>query len=128
MTSLNPILFVFFGIITSAAAQIFLKIGFFGIITSAAAQIFLKIGSSFELFQFRWYLHLVFSLLSYAIAFFSYYLALKYFDISKISPIMMASIVSIVAIYGFFAGESFTYSKIFGIALSFVAIFLISKS
>jgi drug/metabolite transporter (DMT)-like permease len=111
MTSLNPILFVFFGIITSAAAQIFLKIG-----------------SSFELFQFRWYLHLVFSLLSYAIAFFSYYLALKYFDISKISPIMMASIVSIVAIYGFLSGESFTYSKIFGIILSFVAIFLISKS
>jgi drug/metabolite transporter (DMT)-like permease len=111
MTSLNPILFVFLGIITSAVAQIFLKIG-----------------SSFELFKFKWFLQLGFSLFSYAIAFFSYYLALRYYDISKISPIMMASIVSIVAIYGFLSGESFTYSKVFGIILSGVAIFLISKS
>jgi len=95
---------------------------------SAAAQIFLKIGSSFRVLKFEWLLYLFLSLCCYAIAFLGYYLALRYYEISKISPVMMASIVAIVAIYGFLSGERFNLPKLFGIALAIVSIIMISRS
>lgn len=99
-----------------------------GIVTSAAAQIFLKIGSSYRILEFKWLLYLFLSLFSYALAFMAYYLALKHYDISKISPIMMASIVSIVAIYGFLAGESINFLKLLGIVTAIVSVVLLSAS
>jgi drug/metabolite transporter (DMT)-like permease len=99
-----------------------------GIFITAAAQIFLKMGSSVEAFKGRWVLYLVLSLTCYFLSFVSYYLALRYFDISKISPIMMAGIVSLVAFYGFWAGETFSFLRLLGILLGILSIILIYKS
>ena len=99
-----------------------------GIITSALAQIFLKRGSSYEILELRWLVYLLLSLFSYFIAFITYYLALRYYEISKISPIMMASIVSIVALYGFFMGEYMNTMKIIGILFAITSVFMLAGS
>jgi len=72
-------------------------------------------------------LYLAISLLSYSVAFLCYYLALRYFDISKISPIMTVSTVAIVVCFGFLSGEQFSITRIIGIIISFVSIFLLLK-
>ena len=99
-----------------------------GIVTTATAQILLKISASQEVIRFKCLLFFALSLFSYSISFASYYFALKYFEISKVSPIMMASIVSLVALYGFAVGESYSHLKGIGIFLAIVSIFLISRS
>jgi drug/metabolite transporter (DMT)-like permease len=100
----------------------------FGIIITAAAQILLKIGSSFDMFKYKWLLYLFISLCCYSLSFVSYYLALRYYDISKISPIMMASIICIITGYGFFSGEHINISRLFGITLAIVSIIFIHRS
>jgi len=99
-----------------------------GIISTSAAQIFLKNASSFEMFKTKWSFYLFLSLLFYSISFLSYFLALKYFDISKISPIMMAGIISIVALYGYLTGETLNLLRIIGIILAIISIIFISRS
>jgi len=99
-----------------------------GIITTVAAQIFLKIAGSYASFKIKWLLFIFSSLFSYGLSFVSYYFALTYFDISKISPIIMASCVSLIALYGFVTGEPFNQMKLYGIVLAIISIFLISKS
>lgn len=99
-----------------------------GIIVTAAAQIFLKRSSAYEVFALKGLLYLSMSIFCYLMSFISYYLALKYFDISKISPIMMIGIVSLVAVYGFLAGESFNFIKVSGIILAIISIVLILNS
>lgn len=99
-----------------------------GILTTVAAQIFLKIAGSYELFKVKWLLFIFSSLFSYGLSFLSYYLALTCFDISKISPIIMASCVTLIALYGFVTGEPFNQMKLSGIVLAIISIFLIAKS
>ena len=98
-----------------------------GILTSAAAQILLKIGSSSDIYKMQWFLYLFVSLFFYAISFLSYYLALRYYDISKIGPVMMISVVSLVTLYGFYAGEPFSFLKLTGIILAIVSIIIITQ-
>jgi drug/metabolite transporter (DMT)-like permease len=109
--SLNPILYVILGILITAAAQILLKIG-----------------SSFEILKSQWLLYLFLSLCCYSISFVSYYFALRYFDISKISPIMMSSIICIITVYGFLSGEKINLSRLLGIVISIIAIIFIYKN
>ena len=99
-----------------------------GIATTAVAQIFLKRGGAFETFKINWLILIFLSLFFYAMSFLSYYIALKHYDISTIQPIMMASIVALIALYGFIVGESFNYIKLSGILLAILSIVLISKS
>jgi drug/metabolite transporter (DMT)-like permease len=99
-----------------------------GILSTAMAQISLKISSAHTALQMKWALWLLLSLLSYGMSFFSYYMALKNFDISKVQPIMMAGIISIISLYGFAAGEDFNRFRLAGVVLSIISIFLISKS
>ncbi len=99
-----------------------------GIAATSLAQILLKIGSSSTIFSKGWIVFLLVSLITYSISFVCYYLALKFYNITKISPIMMASTVSIVAAYGFLAGENINLSNIMGIFLAIFSIVLISKS
>ncbi len=99
-----------------------------GIVTTVAAQIFLKIAGSYELFRQKWLLFIFFSLFSYGLSFLTYYLALTYFDISKISPIIMASCVVLIALYGLTIGEPFNPFKVIGIVFAITSIFLLSKS
>jgi drug/metabolite transporter (DMT)-like permease len=109
--SINPILYVVFGIIITAAAQILLKIG-----------------SSFEILKSKWIMYLFLSLCCYSLSFVAYYLALRYYDISKISPIMMSSIICIITVYGFFSGEQINLSRLFGIVIAIISIIFIYKS
>jgi drug/metabolite transporter (DMT)-like permease len=99
-----------------------------GIIITAAAQILLKIGSSFEILKFQWLLYLFLSLCCYFISFIAYYFALRYFDISKISPIMMSSIICIITVYGFMSGEKINSLRLLGIIISIIAIIFIYKN
>ncbi len=99
-----------------------------GVLITAAAQILLKIGSSFEILKTKWFIYLFLSLSCYSVSFVAYYLALRYFDISKISPIMMSSIICIITVYGFFSGEQINLSRIFGILMAIISIIFIYKS
>lgn len=99
-----------------------------GIITTVTAQIFLKIAGQLDLFKIKWFLFIFISLSSYGLSFVSYYMAVKHFDISKISPLMMAGTMVLIALYGFLTGESFNQMKISGIVLAIIAIFLLSGS
>ena len=99
-----------------------------GILTTVAAQIFLKIAGQFDMFKIKWIVSIFISLFSYGISFISYYMAVKYFEISKVSPIMMASTMVLISLYGFVTGESLNQIKISGIALAIISIFLLSKA
>jgi len=99
-----------------------------GIITTAIAQILLKRGGALETFKINWLIFIFLSLFFYAMSFISYYIALKHHDISTIQPIMMVSIVTLITLYGFTVGEGFNYSKLSGILLAILSIFLILKS
>jgi len=99
-----------------------------GITTTSIAQIVLKVGSSTEVLSKKWLFFLMISLFSYSVAFLCYYLALKYFDISRISPIMTVSTVAIVVLFGFLSGEQFNITKVLVILIAFVSIFLLLKS
>ena len=98
-----------------------------GIITTVIAQISLKRAGSIEPFKINWLVLIFMSVFFYFISFISYYYALKNYDISTVQPIMMASIITLIALYGYFAGEGFNYFKIFGVILSIFSIYLISK-
>jgi uncharacterized membrane protein len=99
-----------------------------GILATALAQISLKKAGQYEVMHLKWGVYLLLSLVSYVVSFLAYYMALKFFDISKVQPIMMASIVSIIALYGFFIGENFSHLRILGIILAIISVVLISKS
>jgi drug/metabolite transporter (DMT)-like permease len=99
-----------------------------GIIITATAQILLKLGSSHEILKLKWLVFLFFSLFCYSLSFVTYYLALRYYDISKISPIMMSSIICIITVYGFVSGEHINLSRIFGIGLAIISIIFINRS
>ena len=99
-----------------------------GILATSTAQVVLKLGSKHQVLSFSWLLFLSVSLFVYSTAFLFYYLALRSFEISKLSPIMMASTVSLVAICGFALGEQISMLKVVGIALSILSVFLIANS
>lgn len=99
-----------------------------GILTTALAQVFLKQSGGIEHFKWSWFVFLFLSMAFYLMSFVSYYFALRSFDISTVQPIMMVSIVALITLYGFFAGEIFNYYKITGIIMACLSIILISKS
>ena len=99
-----------------------------GIVTTVIAQISLKRAGVEQQFVLGWYGWLSLSVVFYAMSFVSYYFSLRYYDISTVQPIMMVSIVAMITLYGFFAGESFNYYKFAGIIVSVLSIFLISKA
>lgn len=99
-----------------------------GIISTAMAQIFLKIASAHSVMQIKWIMCLLASMLAYLVSFSTYYMALRSYDISKIQPIMMASILSLIALYGFAAGEDLNRMRMAGILLSILSVVLITKS
>jgi drug/metabolite transporter (DMT)-like permease len=76
----------------------------------------------------KWICYIGLSLTSYFFSFIAYYAALKHFDISKISPIMMSSVVSLVAFYGFAVGERFTLIKLIGIIFGIASIVILSRA
>ncbi len=96
-----------------------------GILSSSLAQICMKRATLFESSQIHWIVYIFGSLLCYLLSFSAYYLALRHFSISKISPVMTLGVVLLVVAYGMWAGETVTFKHALGILLSAVAIFLI---
>lgn len=96
-----------------------------GILFSALAQICLKRASVVEAKQGLWFIYLSGSISSYLLAFIAYYLALKYYSISKVSPVMTVGVVIIVVCYGIWAGETVSTKHAFGVLLGIVSIALI---
>jgi len=99
-----------------------------GIVTTAIAQISLKRAGGEQQFVQGWFIWLFLSAVFYMMSFVSYYLSLRYYDISTVQPIMMVSILAMITLYGFISGESFNYYKFAGIVVSVLSIFLISKT
>lgn len=99
-----------------------------GILTTAVAQISLKQSGGLEHFKLSWFVFLILSMNFYLMSFVCYYFALRSFDISTVQPIMMVSIVALITLYGFFAGEAFDFYKVCGIIMACLSIILISKS
>lgn len=111
LKSINPITFVIIGILTTSIAQIVLKIG-----------------SSFNVLSKHWLISLCLSLITYIISFVCYYLALRYYDVSKLSPLMMVSTVLIITLFGFYSGENISTMRLIGIFLAIMCILFISRS
>ena len=99
-----------------------------GVLTTAIAQISLKLAGGVEQLKISWFIFIFISITFYLISFVSYYFALRHFDISTVQPIMMVSIVALITLYGLITGESFNFYKILGISIACLSIFLISKS
>jgi drug/metabolite transporter (DMT)-like permease len=96
-----------------------------GIVFSAGAQIFMKIATGHEILRFPWLILISGSIMSYALAFSMYYVALKYFPISRVSPAMTVGVVILVVLFGLFSGEILTPKQLTGILFGIIAIFLI---
>jgi uncharacterized membrane protein len=99
-----------------------------GIVSTSIAQIGLKIGSSSEVLSKRWLMYLCASGITYLFSFVCYYLALRHYDVSKISPIMMIGTMLIITMYGFYSGENINGMRMAGIALAISCIVVMSNS
>ena len=97
----------------------------FGVIFSATAQICMKMATDVQMMRPTWILLITGSVLSYLISFVMYYFALKYYPISRVSPVMMTGVVILVVLYGFLTGEVLSIKQMIGILLGVFAIFLI---
>ena len=98
------------------------------ILTTVFAQIFIKVAGQCGFFSIKWFLFIASSLFSYGISFVCYYMAVKYFDISKVVPIMMASTMLLIVFYGLVIGETINHIRMAGLFLAVLSIFLLSKS
>ena len=99
-----------------------------GIVSTSIAQIGLKIGSSYDVLSKRWLAFLCASAITYLVSFVCYYLALRHYDVSKISPIMMIGTMLIITAFGFFSGENINGMRIIGIVLAVSCIIVMSNS
>jgi drug/metabolite transporter (DMT)-like permease len=100
----------------------------FGIITSASAQVVLKMSSVAGIWSKSWFAFIFLSALLYLISFGFYFFILKMFPISKIYPFMTVCIILIVTSYGFLAGEPFTVRQLIGLLLGMGSIYFIYSS
>lgn len=96
-----------------------------GIVFSSLAQIFLKRATFLEAREVYWFLCVSSSALCYLISFVAYYMALKQFSISRISPVMTVGVVLIVVTYGYWMGETVTARQTLGVLFGIISILLI---
>jgi drug/metabolite transporter (DMT)-like permease len=97
-----------------------------GIAASALAQVLLKKAAVFSFSDALFYVYFCCAGLSYVVSFGLYAVILKYFPISKISPVMTLGTMALVLATGvLFFKEIITVKQIIGIALGIIAILLI---
>jgi drug/metabolite transporter (DMT)-like permease len=98
----------------------------FGMFLSAIAQMFLKKTSGFSFGNAQFFVFFCLAGMFYAASFGLYILILKYFPITKISPVMTLGTMSIVVISGILMfHEIITIKQLIGIVIGAVAIVLI---
>lgn len=96
-----------------------------GIVFSSLAQICMKRATTWDTHDVYWFAYIGGSAFSYLISFACYYMALKVFSISRISPVMTVGVVLIVVAYGFSTGETVTFRQSIGVLLGIISIMLI---
>lgn len=96
-----------------------------GIFCSALAQIFMKQATHHDLFRLAWLSFIGLSGISYLLSFVLYYFALKYYPISRVSPIMTIGVVVLVVFFGLFSGEVLSTRQLMGITGGVFSILLI---
>lgn len=100
---------------------------FGGIISSVTAQFLLKKASVFSFKETAFFIYFIFAGLAYVVSFGLYTIVLKYFPISKASPIMTLGTMAMVILLGVFVfHEIITIKQIAGIILGVAAIILIA--
>lgn len=101
-----------------------------GILTSALAQILLKISANRSDSIIDTYInpYIVGGILSYGISFLLYVYILKKFPLSSISPVMVGGTTVIIVIAAYIMGEGITYYKLFGIFLIIFGIWILFTS
>jgi drug/metabolite transporter (DMT)-like permease len=94
---------------------------------SASAQIVLKFSSRFELRSFNYFFYLFLAACVYFISFVGYSLALRFFALSNLSPLMAVAVMLIVVSVGVFAfNERLSVAHIFGLVFGLVSVVLLS--
>ena len=96
-----------------------------GILCSALAQVCMKQATHQDLFRMPWLGFIGLSGFSYLSSFVLYYMALKYFPISRVSPIMTIGVLVLVVSFGVFSGEVLSTRQSLGIAGGVLSILLI---
>ena len=99
-----------------------------GILSSAIAQMLLKKASALSFRDGLYYFYFCSAGVSYVVSFVLYTLILKYFPITKISPVMTLGTMTVVIILGVLIfHEIISIKQMIGIALGAVAIILIAS-
>ena len=96
-----------------------------GILFSSLAQITLKRATLLEAREAVWLACIAGSALCYLVSFAAYYMALRHFQISRISPVMTVGVVLIVVAYGYWVGETVTARHSLGVLFGIISIMLI---
>lgn len=96
-----------------------------GIMLSALAQVSLKYASGHKTFSLFWITYVGVSLISYGAAFGLYAIILRYFPISRISPVMTVGVVVLVVFFGIHFGEPFGVKQAIGLVFALVSLFLL---
>jgi len=97
-----------------------------GILSSAIAQMFLKKTSGLSFGNIAYFIYFGLAGMFYAVSFVLYTLILKYFPISKISPVMTLGTMTMVVILGILMfHEIITIKQLIGMIIGAAAIFLI---
>jgi drug/metabolite transporter (DMT)-like permease len=97
-----------------------------GMFSSATAQMFLKKTSGLSFGNVLYFIYFCLAGMFYVASFGLYTLVLKYFPITKISPVMTLGTMTMVVIFGIFMfHEIITVKQLIGMVIGAVAIFLI---
>ena len=97
------------------------------IIMSAAAQVILKFSTRYEARSFVFIALLFVAICFYTISFLGYSFALRFNDISKLSPIMAVSVMIIIVVTGaLWFNEKITIVNWFGLLLGGISLVLIA--
>jgi len=97
-----------------------------GVTFAVAAQILLKSASLSSSMSKKWLIYMIFSAVSYAIAFLFQSFIYKYFSLSKIAPTLSTAIMLFVILAGVWLfNESLQPRQIVGILFGVLSIYLI---
>jgi len=97
-----------------------------GVLSSAIAQMFIKKASGLSFGNVLFFIYFCLAGIFYVGSFGLYTLILKYFPITKISPVMTLGTMTMVVIFGIFMfHEIITIKQVIGMVIGAVAIVLI---
>lgn len=96
-----------------------------GVLFSSLAQICLKQATLLEDKQLQWFFYITESIFFYFFSFVAYYMALQYFAISKVAPVMTIGVVLLVVLYGIWIGETMNWKNMLGLLSGSVSLALL---